>query len=89
MLTMDTTSLVDHSAGIGMLSQATAHVPNAKFQQVDMPTWDPSESSSYDLTFASHCCYNLSIAQTKSLVYKMWRWGALDSRNAKSDENVG
>lgn len=91
---------VDHSAG--MLSYALANVPNAKFLQVDMTSWEPSDPGSYDLAIASHCFYNLSIAQIKSLMYKLSRWvkkdglvvigvsynqGTLDSRGAKFDEN--
>lgn len=67
----DTTG-IDHSTG--MLEQARNGVPNATFLQVEMSSWEPSEPGSYDVAFASHCFYNLSVAQIRSMIYKMSRW---------------
>lgn len=63
---------IDFSSG--MVELAQRQVPNASFIQADMTSWEPSDSSSYDLIIVSNAFFILSVAQITSMVYKIAGW---------------
>ncbi|GJJ13862.1 hypothetical protein Clacol_008119 [Clathrus columnatus] len=67
---------IDYSSG--MLELARTAIPNATFLQADMTSWEFSDERQYDMVVASHCFYNFSVAQLRSLIYKLSYWAKKD-----------
>ncbi|GJJ13853.1 hypothetical protein Clacol_008110 [Clathrus columnatus] len=61
-----------------MLELARIAVPNATFFQAEMFSWEPPEGRQYDLVAASHCFYNVSVTQVKTMIYKLSLWAKKD-----------
>ncbi|KIJ44123.1 hypothetical protein M422DRAFT_252617 [Sphaerobolus stellatus SS14] len=65
---------LDFSETMVLLARTKVPNPNATFFQADMLTWEPPKGIHYDLVLASHCLYNFSADEIRSLVFKFAEW---------------
>ncbi|KIJ37295.1 hypothetical protein M422DRAFT_260241 [Sphaerobolus stellatus SS14] len=65
----------------GMVDLARKQVPTATFIKAEMTSYEPPRElwGTYDLVFASHSLYNISVAQLRTMFFKFARWVKKDT----------